>query len=66
VPYIIAACIASVPASVSALAAWRSSKRLRSDMHTNHGKRPGEYLELTADIHKLLVDHITDNSRHLN
>jgi hypothetical protein len=65
-PYVVAALIAAGPATVSAIAAWRQSRRTHIEVQTNHGKRAGEYLEMLPDIHKLIVDHILDDTRHLN
>lgn len=33
-----------IPATIGAIAAWRNGRNMR----TNHGRRPGEYLEDTA------------------
>lgn len=58
--------VGAVLAGLGSLASWRQTKRNSVDIQTNHGKRPGEYLEMIGDIHKLLVDHVTDSGRHLN
>lgn len=49
-------------------AAWVSasmnSKRLRSDLETNHGLRPGQYLEMVADVHVAVKELARTVNRH--
>lgn len=66
-PYVTAAIITAAPTAVSSAAAVLGV-RLHRAMKTNHGKRPGEYLEqLDAKIDvvlDLLGEHIGDPDAH--
>jgi len=42
--------LAAVIAAVAAMRAASHAKQGRKDTATNHGKRPGEYLEMVAEI----------------
>lgn len=56
--------------SLGGLAAWRRSKRIDSVVQGNgHGsvdKMLERLLDQQASTHRLLVDHLTDRSQHLN
>lgn len=54
--------LTSVPATIAALAAWRSSRSTNKKIQTNHGKRPGEYLE---EIHTEVVESRRDLREHI-
>ena len=52
------AVIVAVFGSITGFFAWRASvhsKGTRDDIQTNHGKRPGEYLEMSADIPEIAM-----------
>jgi hypothetical protein len=49
----------AVIVSAPAFLAWRSSQNIRKDVATNHGMRPGEYLELIAGDINALKDQLT-------
>jgi len=61
-----------VSAVFQAAAAMRTARRttakLDLDLKTNHGRRPGEYLELIhsdlAELRMLVLDHVTDREIH--
>lgn len=72
---VIVALVAAIPATIAALAARRQARKTHAEVATNHGRRPGEYLELIhADIQHLkelseqhsaaLLAHLGDNTRH--
>lgn len=39
------AILVAVPATITALASWRASRRVHAEVKTNHGHRAGEYLD---------------------
>ena len=67
--------IASLPAIITAVVMIGRKMRkmdanvsdIKSDIQTNHGKKPYEYLEMIADIHSGLVDNKLDiiETKHL-
>lgn len=53
---------------IGALAAWKQSKAVHTEVRTNHGVRAGDRIERMSDqmdrMMDLLVDHITDRQSH--
>lgn len=44
-----AAIVASVPATIGSLAAWRSANKTHNEVRTNHGVRAGSRIESLGD-----------------
>lgn len=60
---------------IAAVMGWVTARDNRKELHTNHGKRPGEYLELIhanqekmaediSQVRMWLVDHMRDREAH--
>lgn len=67
---IVVALISTIGLIVNGVIANRRTKNLQSDLQTNHGKRPGEYLEMIHDVResqldlkKALIEHTEQDSQ---
>ena len=51
---------------VAAVTSWRAAKHSKQASQVVNGNGRGTVTDMVTDIHKLLVDHVTDQGRHLN
>lgn len=63
------AVVIALAGAVTGFFSWRASvhsKSTRDDLQTNHGKRPGEYLEMIQEVRKDLANHTLQDAENFD